>query len=244
MTSALAQPSPSLSQVVAAESATTLRHLNETLEEEARRIAQALHDDAGQLLASVRVRLEEVARELPPRARERLRGVGGLLDQVEAQLRHLSHELRPIILDDLGLRPALDFLAQGVSARAGLTVTVEGSTQGRLPRSIETVLYRIVQEALTNVCKHAGATRATIRIERDGRAIRCSVRDDGVGFDAPAVLAQRGACRLGLIGIHERLGPVRGKLAITSAPGRGTTLLVEVPLEECPGSGCSSPTTT
>jgi signal transduction histidine kinase len=209
-----------------------LRRLNEALEEEARQIAHALHDEAGQLLASVHIRLEEVASELPPRARARLRGVRDLLDQIEAQLRRLSHELRPTILDDLGLQPALDYLAQGVSTRAGLAVTVEGSTAGRLPRPVETVLYRIVQEALNNASKHARASRVTVRIERDARTIRCSVRDDGVGFDAPVVLAQRGKGGLGLIGMRERLVPVGGRLEITSAPGRGTTLAVEVPLEE------------
>jgi signal transduction histidine kinase len=209
-----------------------LRRLNEALEEEARRIAHALHDEAGQLLASVHIRLEEVASELPPPARARLRDVRELLDQIEAQLRRLSHELRPTILDDLGLHPALDFLAQGVSARAGLAVTVEGSTAGRLPPPIETVLYRIVQEALTNASRHARASRVTVRIERDARAVRCSIRDDGVGFDAPAVLAQPGTGGLGLIGMRERLAPVGGRLEISSAPGRGTTLAVEVPLEE------------
>jgi signal transduction histidine kinase len=209
-----------------------LRRLNEALEEEARRIAHALHDEAGQLLASVHIRLEEVAGELPPPARARLRDVRGLLDQIEAQLRRLSHELRPTILDDLGLQPALDFLAQGVSARAGLAITVEGSTAGRLPGPVETVLYRIVQEALTNVSKHARATRVTVRIERDARGVRCSIRDDGIGFDAPAVLARRGRGGLGLIGMRERLAPVGGRLELTSAPGHGTTLAVEVPLEE------------
>lgn len=122
-----------------------------------------------------------------------------LLDRIEEHLRRLSHELRPTILDDLGLFPAIEFLAQGVSRRMGLPITMEGSTEGRLPPLIETALYRIVQEALTNVTKHAQATRVTVRLQREVRKICCSIRDDGIGFDVPAVLARRGERGLGLI---------------------------------------------
>ena len=208
-----------------------LHRLNEMLEEEAKRIARALHDEAGQLLATVHIALAEVARELPPPVRKRLQEVRGLLNQIEGQLRHLSHELRPTILDDLGLCPALEFLAQGVSTRTGLLITVKGSTEGRLPLSIETALYRIVQEALTNISKHARATRVRIQFQRAARRIRCVVRDDGIGFDVPSVLDRKGEQGLGLIGIRERLNALGGTLQITSAPGRGTELLITVPLE-------------
>lgn len=225
------------------EANTALRRLNETLEEQAKQIAHALHDEAGQLLASVHIALRDISRELPAPARERLPEVHGLLDQIEEQLRHLSHELRPTILDDLGLLPALEFLADGVSKRTGLPITVEGSTQGRLPPVVETVLYRCVQESLTNVGKHAQASHVTVRLQRETPGIRCSIRDDGVGFDVPAVSAGlgqedlfgRGSRRvergLGLIGIRERLSAITGKLQITSTPGRGTELLITVPLE-------------
>ncbi len=208
-----------------------LHRLNEMLEEEAKRIARALHDEAGQLLATVHIALAEVARELPPPVRKRLQEVRGLLNQIEGQLRHLSHELRPTILDDLGLCPALEFLAQGVSTRTGLLITVKGSTEGRLPLSIETALYRIVQEALTNISKHARATRVRIQFQRAARRIRCVVRDDGIGFDVPSVLHRKGEQGLGLIGIRERLNALGGTLQITSAPGRGTELLITIPLE-------------
>src|SRR5438093_377787 len=208
-----------------------LHRLNEMLEEEAKRIARALHDEAGQLLATVHIALAEVARELPLPVRKRLQEVRGLLNQVDEQLRHLSHELRPTILDDLGLCPALGFLAQGVSTRTGLLITVKGSTEGRLPLSIETALYRIVQEALTNISKHARATRVQIQFQREARRIRCVVRDDGIGFDVPSVLHRKGEQGLGLIGIRERLNALGGTLQITSAPGRGTELLITVPLE-------------
>src|SRR2546427_9146665 len=101
-----------------------LRRLNETLEEEAKRIAHALHDEAGQLLASVHLALEGIARDLAPSVSHRLKAVKGLLDQIEAHLRQLSHELRPTILDDLGLVPALEFLSEGVSKRTKLQVEI------------------------------------------------------------------------------------------------------------------------
>ena len=208
-----------------------LRRLNETLEEEAKRIAHALHDEAGQLLASVHIALEGIARDLAPSASRRLKAVKGLLDQIEAQLRQLSHELRPTILDDLGLVPALEFLSAGVSKRTKLQVTVEGPTIGRLAAPVETALYRIVQEALNNATRHAQASRTTVRLEQNGHMIRCLISDDGIGFDVPAALNRKGDKGLGLIGIRERLNAIGGAYRIISAPGQGTTLQVEIPLE-------------
>src|SRR5213592_187120 len=181
-----------------------LRRLNETLEEKAKRIAHALHDEAGQLLASVHLALEGIARDLAPSVSHRLKAVTGLLDQIEAHLRRLSHELRPTILDDLGLVPALEFLSEGVSKRTKLQVTVEGLTIGRLTTPVETALYRIVQEALNNATKHAQASRARIQVEQNGHLIRCLVSDDGIGFDVQAALNKKGDKGLGLIGIRER----------------------------------------
>jgi signal transduction histidine kinase len=208
-----------------------LQRLNEKLEEEAKRIAHSLHDEAGQFLACVHIALEEVGRELPPRFRKRLREIRGLLDQVEGQLRRLSHELRPTILDDLGLLPALEFLAEGVSKRAALPITVEGRRNGRLPSAIETILYRVVQEALTNVSKHAQATHASVQIQRQPGSILCSIRDDGVGFDVPVVMKKKGQRGLGLVGIRERVAVIGGTLQIHSEPGHGTEMLITVPLE-------------
>jgi two-component system, NarL family, sensor histidine kinase UhpB len=208
-----------------------LRRLNETLEEEAKRIAHAIHDEAGQLLASVHIALEGIARDLAPSLSRRLKAVKGLLDQIEVHLRQLSHELRPTILDDLGLGPALEFLSDGVSKRTKLRVTVEGSTIGRLAAPVETALYRIVQEALNNATRHAQASRATIRLEQNGQLVRCLISDDGIGFDVPATINRKGHTGLGLIGIRERLNAIGGAYRIISAPGQGTTLQVEIPLE-------------
>jgi PAS domain S-box-containing protein len=208
-----------------------LRRLNQTLEDEAKRIAHALHDGAGQLLASVYIALEGIARDLPPSAGPRLKEVRTLLDQIEVQLRRLSHELRPTILDDLGLIPALEFLSEGVSKRTKLQVTVAGAPIGRFAAPVEMALYRIVQEALNNATRHAQASRATVQLEQNGHLIRCLISDDGIGFDVPAVLSRKGRTGLGLIGIRERLNAIGGAYRIISAPGQGTTLQVEITLE-------------
>jgi len=213
------------------EANTVLRRLHERIEEETRRIAHTLHDEAAQLLASVHVALAAMSHDLPPSARGRLEEVRGLLDRIEDDLRRLSHELRPTILDDLGLLPALEFLADGIAKRTGLPIEVGGSTHGRLPPVVETALYRIVQEALTNAVRHADAARVRVELQREPQAIRCSIADDGVGFDARTVLAHRGGPGLGLVGIRERLEAVRGSVQINSAPGQGTRLHVAIPLE-------------
>ena len=209
--------------------------VQQTREAEARRIARDLHDVAGQLLAAVHFSLEELAEALPPQAQEHLQAVHAQLRQAEEHLRRLSHELRSPILDDLGLKPALDSLGQGVAARTGLHIAVEGSVGGRLSREIETVIYRGVQEALTNVAKHARATRVWIDLERLPQHIRCTVRDDGIGFDVRRSLAKQGRGGLGLLSIRERLAEVGGKASITSVPGQGTELRLTIPWQDDSG---------
>jgi PAS domain S-box-containing protein len=208
-----------------------LRRANEGLEEAIKRIAHALHDEAAQLLATVYLALGEIADELPPEQRDRLERISVPLDQATDQLRHLAHELRPVILDDLGLLPAFEFLAEGVSKRTGLAITVEGSLEERLAPVMETALYRILQEALTNVSKHARATQVSVRLHKEGQRITCTIRDDGIGFDMSAIAIQRGRPCLGLIGIRERLAALGGTLSITTGVGRGTTLDMGIPLE-------------
>jgi signal transduction histidine kinase len=208
-----------------------LRRLNEKLEDEAKRIAHSIHDEAGQFLACVHIALEEVARELPPKSRKHLEEIRQLLNQVEGQLRRLSHELRPTILDDLGLLPALEFLAEGVSKRSGVPIAVEGERSGRLAPPIETALYRAVQEALTNAAKHAQAKSMTVRVKREEKSVSCSVRDDGVGFDTSAMLARKGNRGLGLLGIRERVATLGGSVQIKSQPGQGAEITITVPVE-------------
>ena len=132
------------------------------------------------------------------------------------------------MLDDLGLVPALEFLAQGVIKRTALDVRVEGSIDGRLAPIVETTLYRVVQEAIINVGKHAHAQSVVIQVDHEPGHVRCSIRDDGVGFDA--VAQPKGPRGLGLLGIGHRVEALGGRLEIRTRPGQGTTLIVGIPV--------------
>lgn len=204
------------------------RHLNETLEGEVKRIAHALHDEAGQLLVSVHLALADLEEDFPQTANPRLRQLKALLDQVENQLRNLSHELRPTVLDDLGWLPAIQFLADAVSRRAHLPVEVLSTATGRLNSAVETALYRAVQEALTNVVRHSRAGRVRIQADREGGTLVCQVADDGIGFETAA---SNGHAGLGLKGMRERLNAVGGQLQVFSLPGDGTRIRLQVPVE-------------
>jgi len=204
-----------------------LRGMNERLEDQIEQIARALHDESGQLLAAVLIRLDQAAAALPPQLRNEIGGVRQLLDQVEFQLRRLAHELHPALLTDLGLRPALEFLADGVAARSGLVVGIEGALPQRLSHAVELCLYRCVQECLNNVARHAQASHVRIQLRSRGDALEVRVRDDGRGFapqrlDAPA----RG---MGLTGMRERLRGVDGELDLRSRPGAGTEVRLLIP---------------
>ena len=211
----------------AQEGTRALRHLNEVLEGELKRIAHALHDEAGQLLASVHIAVVDVASELPPPARVRFEEVERLLKQIEDELRNLSHDLRPTVLDNLGLVPALEFLADKVAKRTRLKILVTGDAGPRLPAAVETALYRIVQEALNNAVKHAHASSIKIELQRTPLKVSCSVRDDGLGFDAHRQPAGQG---LGLIGIRERLNALGGSLHLITEAPCGTTVQADIPL--------------
>lgn len=154
-----------------------------------------------------------------------------MLDDVSAELRRLSHELRPSILDNLGLMPAIEFLADGVAKRTGLDIRLYGSTQGRLPHMVETALYRTVQEALTNIRKHARARNVRIQLWTENGSVLCSIRDDGIGADLKKVSNDCRQNRLGLIGIQERVEVLKGTMSITSAPGKGMKVQVAIPVE-------------
>jgi signal transduction histidine kinase len=202
------------------------RHINETLEQEIRRIAHALHDDSGQLLVSVHLQLAQVAREVPA-AEPKIQECQKLLDQAEQQLRHLSHELRPMVLDDLGWLAAIEFLAAAVSGRTRIPVEVRSSVTQRLPAAVETALYRVVQEALTNAARHAHATCIRIEIDQDQDGLRCLIGDDGAGFEVDACVRRGG---LGLRGMRERLSALGGSLHIVSAPGHGAQIRFQLPV--------------
>jgi two-component system, NarL family, sensor histidine kinase UhpB len=212
---------------LARESNAALRRLNEALEEQSRQIARALHDNANQLVASMGIAIAALERE-PGVRRGRLVEMRETLEQIGNALRRASHDLRPPALDDLGVVPALEQFARGLPALGGVDVRFVGSTEGRLAPSVETALYWVVQEALTNIARHARARRVWVHVERAPSSVTCVVSDDGVGFDLAAV-AGRPDRGLGLISIRERLGALGGTLAIASSPGAGTTLTAKLP---------------
>jgi two-component system sensor histidine kinase DegS len=211
----------------AQEDARALRHMNEILEAHVKRVAHVLHDEAGQLLASVHLALADLASEFPPAARARFETVERLLAQIESELRSLSHEWCPTVLDDLGLLPALEFLAEKVAKRTGIKVSVTGEACERLPSAVEMALYRIAQEALNNAVKHAAARAVWIELQHLPHEVTCSVRDDGQGFDVDRRPVVRG---LGLIGIRERLSALGGSLRLVTRPANGTTVYAAIPL--------------
>jgi signal transduction histidine kinase len=213
------------------EANTALRHFNEVLEQEAKRIAKVLHDEAGQLMVAVYIALQDLADEVPA-VQAHVFKVTQLLDQIESQLRRLSHELVPALLNDLGLVPALRYLFEGLAQRSQLQINIDAVPEQRLPKRVETTLYHIAKEALHNVVKHAQATAVGIGFQRTADSIRCCIRDNGRGFDPASIAVRQAEQGFGLIGIRERLSVVGGHLQINSGEGRGTELVISIPMEK------------
>jgi signal transduction histidine kinase len=211
------------------EANTALRHFNEVLEQEAKRIANALHDEAGQLLVAVYIALQNLCQEVPA-VQPQILEVTQLLDQIEVQLRRLSHELMPALLSDLGLVPALRYLFEGLAQRSQLQISIETVPEQRLPRRVEATLYHVAKEALHNVVKHARATGVWIRFQRKADSICCCIRDNGTGFDPASIAVRQGEQGFGLIGMRERLSVVGGSIQINSG-SHGTELVITIPVE-------------
>jgi len=210
------------------------RRLLEVQETERRHLARELHDEIGQMLTATKIHLQSAAREpSPARAAAPLQESIRLLDRLLAQVRSLSLDLRPPLLDDLGLVPALHWLIQQHQARASTPhVHIDSKTlPGRFDPTLETACFRIAQEAFTNALRHARAQHISLAVSvADGR-LRLTVTDDGVGFEADIarIRAERGAS-LGLLGMHERTSLAGGTLTIRSTPGQGTVIEADFPL--------------
>ena len=207
-----------------------LRRAVAAQELERSRLARELHDETGQSLTSILLTLRAI--DDAETAEERTSAVAMVREQLVDTLqsvRRLAVELRPAVLDDYGLQPALERLAATVGERTGLDVQVESALGGdRLPPPVETAVYRIVQEALTNAVKHAEARRASVVLTRKNGRVTVMVEDDGKGFD-PAAATQG----IGLVGMRERVQLLDGRLVLESSPqpnGQGTTLVAELPL--------------
>ena len=203
-----------------------LRRVVEAQELERRRLARELHDQTGQELTSVLLGLKAV--EEAKSDAERAKALAAVREQVVETLhdvRRLAVELRPKALDDFGLAAALERLRDTFSEQTGMRVDLESRIRDRLPPDVETALYRIVQEALTNIVKHAQANAVSIVLARKAGAVTALIEDDGRGFNHDG--SGEG---LGLLGMGERLALLGGKLKVESSPGAGTTIVAKVPL--------------
>ncbi|RPH95628.1 MAG: hypothetical protein EHM68_12320 [Lysobacterales bacterium] len=229
--------SDSAAQISPFRGQTGLGAICEAQEVAARRIAYRLHDESAQMLATVYLGLANIARDCPDSTVRQINLVVKQLDEVRKQLRGMSHELSPPLLDQFGLMPALQSLVNGVSERSGLKIVVSGGIAD-LPRLVGAVMYRVVQEALSNVVRHAEATEAVVRLSIENKKVFCTVKDDGIGFktlpqhQAAVVGTINGPVNggLGLAGIHERVTALKGSCRIASCRNGGMELKVEIPL--------------
>ncbi|NPV70759.1 MAG: sensor histidine kinase [Firmicutes bacterium] len=208
-------------------------------EEERRRVAREIHDGPAQVLASLAMRLELCEKALDSEPSKARAEVGDLKTIVRASLqdvRKIIFDLRPMALDDLGLFPAIRTYVQAFEERTGVrvTLTVLGDER-RLPSTIEVAIYRLIQESLVNVAKHARTSEVWVKVEIASGSLRMVIRDEGVGFDPAAVDLAKGE-RFGLIGMKERVEMFGGKLTVRSRPGGGTKITVNLPLEEAAAS--------
>jgi len=212
---------------------TYARRLVEAQEAERQNVARELHDEIGQILTAVKFSLHaiEKSRQIDsvlPRVAEGIE----VVDDALARIRELSLELRPSLLDDLGLAAALRWYVARYSGRSGIAAEVVGDSDiGRIPHEIETACFRITQEALTNIARHARATGATVQLERKNGHLHLTIGDNGVGFDPEVLLNMPSSMALGLHGMHERAAAVRGQIKINSIPGQGTQVIINVPLK-------------
>ena len=200
-------------------------------EEERRTIARELHDEVGQVLTALKVELAVAQREIAAGggAAERLAEANHIADGALQTVRNMSQLLHPAALDDLGLAAAIDSALRGLARRQAIRAELhQAGLQDRLPREVELAAYRIVQEAITNVGKHANATRCDVHLTQLQDRLVIEVEDDGVGFveDTQRPISARG---LGLISVRERATRLGGTFNILSAPGQGTRLIVSLP---------------
>ena len=210
------------------------RKLLQAQEEERRRIARELHDQMGQNLTALNVGLKSLLdRQSRSGLGSHVQRLQELATQTARDLHRVAVELRPAALDDLGLVKAIRALTETWSTRYGIDVDFEAGQYhpAGISSEIETMLYRIIQEALNNVAKHSGATRVALVLRHTEDDVHAIIEDDGRGFDARVTSQpENGSGRLGLLGIQERLGMVGGDFKVESAPERGATLLVRIPL--------------
>jgi len=210
--------------------------LLEAREEERLRIARGMHDQLGQLLTALHLELASLAllaRE--PAQAERIASMKALIDETMVAVRRISDDLRPLMLDDLGLNAAVEALARTAAGRMGIEVTVRhDETDPPVQPGVATALYRIVQEALTNVARHAHATDVSIDLRIEGTEVVLKVEDNGVGLPEDALHRNDS---WGLRGLLERVNLCGGTLVLDNAPGSGARMVVRLPFDASGGTG-------
>ncbi len=211
-----------------------LARLINAQEDERKRISRELHDETSQALTSLKVGLRLVEESTDSaHIRKKLTELRALATQTLGNVHQLAVELRPSILDDLGLIAAIQRYTEEYSTKMNIKVDfhVSGLEGQRLPPETEVTVYRIFQEALTNIVKHAAANNVSVVLSCQDSSLVVIIEDDGKGFDANAVISSTDVNRLGLFGMYERASLVGGKLTIESQPGAGTTIFLSVPLK-------------
>ncbi|MBX3332388.1 MAG: PAS domain S-box protein [Nitrospira sp.] len=205
-------------------------------EEERRRIARELHDDVNQRLALLAIDMANMLSDpsrLTTQAKETIQSLNQRLVRISDDVRRMAYQFHPSILDDLGLTAALKHMADEWSEKTGIkTVVVQEEMADPLPRDIASCLYRVAQESLTNIMKHARAARVELELTCDDQEITLSIYDTGVGFDLKDIRARHPG--LGLVNMRERVRSVRGRLDIQSELGRGTHIIVHIPFSGAP----------
>ncbi len=216
---------------------TLSRRLIEAQETERRHIARELHDEIGQALTAVKINLQAIQRLPDPSTLTAyLQESIEIVERALQQVRNLSLDLRPSLLDDLGLIAALRWYIDRQAQRAGFTARLTADPiETRLPADIETTCFRVAQQALTNIVRHAQARHVDVELRHSDAVLELIIRDDGVGFDVQAALdnAVKGAS-LGLLGMQERVLLIGGQIEIRSAPGQGTEIQARLPLTSKP----------
>jgi signal transduction histidine kinase len=216
-----------------------LKRTNAAIEAERNRIARDLHDGPIQGISASTLSLEAVRMMLEQgdmaRAIDTLRKICQELGEEAMNLRRIMSDLRPPVLEERGLVPAVRELCDRWQEELGIRVQVIADPHPQAPRDVETLAYRVVQEALSNVKKHAAASEVTVRIEAAAGILRVEVRDDGVGFDSREVREFLRAGKVGLASMRERAELAGGTLTVKSEPGAGTTVTATLPFEVLSG---------
>jgi signal transduction histidine kinase len=209
------------------------REILSAQENERNKISRELHDVIGQTLTGINIRLATLKKEAAASTKGLDRNIARtqrLVEHSVSIVHRFARQLRPAALDDLGLIPALHSFLKSFTERTGIRASLTAfATVERLDTAKRTVLYRVAQEALTNVARHAHASRVEVSIQKLSKSICMKINDDGKSFNVERVLHSNGGKRLGLLGMRERLEMVNGSFDVESAPGQGTTVIARIP---------------